>query len=434
MRSLPTLALTASVGVMGLALAPAASAASPDGSVAYLAAQLETGGNRLVTESGGQSFDDLGLTIDAVLGMSAAGTGGDASSAATDYLVAHAGTYYGAGSEVYSAATAKMLTFASARGLNPRDVGGTDLVTKLQSLEQANGQFTDQSEYGDYSNTLGQSFGIIGLKRAGTNPSPASVDFLLAQQCDDGGFSLEFKDDCVSDPDSTSLAVQALDTVGGHDAAVQDAADYLESRQDSSGGVGGGATTEGANANSTGLAAVAFRLAGRDGARTEALGYLDELTFGCDTPKLAGAVAYNTSDFDAAVAKGESAAPDGTITRSTAQALLGRTDQSYATVTSDGQTPATPTTDCAAPTPGGDSDGSDDGSTDEPSGNSTTPSGGSTTPSGDSSPAAQPEIPAVVQTDGVSTGGPVWFLAFGAAGIASGLTLVARRRGAEQRN
>ncbi|MDN5718509.1 MAG: hypothetical protein L0G89_14875, partial [Janibacter sp.] len=357
MRSLPTLALTASVGVLGLALAPAASAATPDGSVAYLAAQLEAGGDRLVTEYGGQSFDDLGLTIDAVLGMSAAGTGGDASSAATDYLVAHAGTYYGYGDEVYSAATAKLLTFASARGLDPRNVGGTDLVTQLQSLEQANGQFTDQSEYGDYSNTLGQSFGIIGLKRAGTNPSTASVDFLLAQQCDDGGFSLEFTDGCLSDPDATSTAVQALDVVGGHDAAIQAAADYLESRQDSSGGVGGGSTTEGSNANSTGLAAVAFRLAGRDGARTDALGYLDALTFGCDTPALAGAVAYNTSDFDAAVATGESAAPDGTITRSTAQALLGQTDQSYATVTSAGQTAATPELDCAAPpAPGDDTD------------------------------------------------------------------------------
>lgn len=428
MRSLPTLALTASLGVLGLALAPAASAASPDGSVAYLAAQLETGGDRLVTESGGQSFDDLGLTIDAVLGMSAAGTGGDASNAATDYVVAHAGTYYGYGDEVYSAATAKLLTFASARGLDPRNVGGTDLVTKLQSLEQANGQFADQSEYGDYSNTLGQSFGVIGLKRAGTNPSPASVDVLLAQQCDDGGFSLEFTKGCTSDPDATSLAVQALDTVGGHDAVITDAADYLEGRQDSSGGVGGGASTEGVNANSTGLAAVAFRLAGRDGARTDALGYLDSLTFGCDTPELTGAVAYNQSDFDAAVAKGESAAPDGTITRSTAQALLGRTDQSYASVTSEGQTTSTPVTDCGAPTPGGDSDGSD-GSTDEPTDTSTAPSGDSS-----GTPAAQPEIPAVVQTDGVSTGLPMWFLAFGAAGIASGLTLVARRRGAEQRH
>lgn len=416
MRSLPSLALTATIGVAGLALAPAASAATPDDSVAYLAAQLEAGDDRLVVESGGQSYDDLGLTIDAVLGMSAAGTGGDASAAATDYVVANAGSYYGFGEEIYSAANGKLLTFASARGLDPRSLGGVDLVAQQLSLEADTGQFVDQSQWGDYSNTLGQSFGIIGLKRAGTNPTPASIDFLLAQQCDDGGFSLEFKDGCISDPDATSTAVQALDVVGGHDAAVQDAADYLEARQDSSGGVGGGSTTEGSNANSTGLAATALRIAGRDDTRAQALAYLDTLTFGCDTPALAGAVAYNRADFDAAVAKGAQAAPDGTITRSTTQALLGRTDQSYATVTSAGQAAATPDLDCAAPAPGDDTDAGSGDSDDTGTG------------TGTDEPVAQPEIPAVVQTDGVTSTTPVWALGLGTGLLAVGVTLAARRR------
>uniref|UniRef100_UPI001962451A hypothetical protein n=1 Tax=Janibacter anophelis TaxID=319054 RepID=UPI001962451A len=82
MRLRPALALTASVGAAGLVLAPAATAATPDDSVAYLAGQLEAGGDRLTVESGGQTYDDLGLTIDAVLAMSAAGSGGDASAAA----------------------------------------------------------------------------------------------------------------------------------------------------------------------------------------------------------------------------------------------------------------------------------------------------------------------------------------------------------------
>lgn len=418
MRLRPALALTASVGAAGLVLAPAATAATPDDSVAYLAGQLEAGGDRLTVESGGQTYDDLGLTIDAVLAMSAAGSGGDASAAATDYVVANAGSYYGYGEDVYAAATGKLLTFASARGLDPRSVGGVDLVAQLQSLEADSGQFVDRSQWGDYSNTLGQAFGIIGLKRAGTNPTPASVDFLLAQQCEDGGFSLEFADGCVSDPDATSTAVQALAAVGGQDAAVQDAADYLEGRQGKDGGVGGGATTEGANANSTGLAATAFAVAGRDDARAQALGYLDSLTFGCETPALAGAVAYNRADFDAAVAQGAQAAPDGTITRSTAQALMGRTDSSYVTVTSGPQTPATPALDCAAPAPGDDDSagsGSDTGSGDAGS---------------DDDATAQPEIPAVVQTDGALSATPVWALGLGAGLGALVLTLAVRRRAA----
>lgn len=420
MRSLPTLALTASIGVVGLALAPAASAAAPDESVAYLATQLETGGNRLTVESGGQSYDDLGLTIDAILGMSASGTGGEISQTATDYVIANAGAYYGFGDEVYAAATAKLLTFVSARGLDPRDVGGVDLVEQLQSLEDENGQFVDRSEWGDYSNTLGQSFGVIGLKRAGTNPSPASIDTLLAQQCQDGGFSLDFAAGCVSDPDATSVAVQALETVGGHDTATASAADYLQSRQASDGGVGGGATTEGPNANSTGLAAVAFRLTGRQDARTAALGYLQSLTFGCDTPALAGGIAYNRADFDTASARGADAAPDGTITRSTAQALLGLTDQSYASVTATNQSAATPALDCAAPTPDGDDGTSDDD--------------GSATPVEDTDTPAAPEIPAVVQTDGVTTFAPAWPLALGAAALAAGTTVLVRRRTRQQQS
>lgn len=421
MRSVPTLALTAALGVVGLALAPAASAADQDATVHYLAEQLAVGDNRLVVESGGMSYDDLGMTIDAVLGMTASGTGGDASAAATDYIVANAGTYYGTGDEVYSAATAKLLTFASARNLNPRDVGGVDLVAKLRSLEQSTGQFADQSQWGDYSNTLGQSFALIGLERAGVNPSSASVDFLLQQQCDDGGFSLQYTDGCVSDPDATSLAVQALGAIGGQGAAVQEAADFLIARQDANGGIGGGATTEGINANSTGLAAVALGVAGRDAARAAAVDYVRSLTFGCDTPALTGAIAYNQADFDAAVAQGADARPDGTITRTTTQAIMALTNSTYATVTAQGQTAATPATGCAPAT---------DEPTDEGTGDADT--GSVETPAADDE--ATPERPAVVQTDGVTTTAPNALLALGGGAAAAAIVLVIRRRPALQRH
>ncbi|WEV79504.1 terpene cyclase/mutase family protein [Janibacter cremeus] len=447
MRSVSTLALTASLGAVGLALAPAASAATPDDSVRYLADRLADGDDRLLVEAGGQSYADHGLTIDAVLGMSAAGTGGDAAAAATDWVVANSGAYIGSGEEAYSAATAKLLTFAGARGLDPRDVAGVDLVARLQSLEQGNGQFADQSEYGDYSNTLGQSFALIGLERAGVNPSTASVDFLLAQQCDDGGFRLNFDepdtsqdDACVSDPDATSTAVQALDVVGGHDATVQDAADYLVSRQGADGGVAGGRTTEGVNANSAGLAAVAFRLAGREDARGRALQYLESVTFGCETPALAGGIAYNRADFDAATAQGADAQPDGTITRTTAQAILGQTDESYATVSASGQSAATPTLECATAEPSDDGTTGPTGPTDEATGDpadgTTEPTddatAGPTTPTDGGTTAPEPERPEVVQTDGATTGTPDLLLALGAGGLTAALVVVARRRTAPQ--
>lgn len=444
MRSVSTLALTASLGAVGLALAPAASAAAPDASVHYLADRLADGDDRLLVEAGGQSYADHGLTIDAVLGMSAAGTGGDAAAAATDWVVSASGAYIGSGDEAYAAATAKLLTFAGARGLDPRDVAGVDLVAQLRSLEQGNGQFADQSEYGDYSNTLGQSFALIGLERADVNPSTAAVDFLLAQQCDDGGFRLTFDkpdepddDACVSDPDATSTAVQALDVVGGHDASVQDAAEYLVGRQGADGGVAGGTTTEGVNANSAGLAAVAFRLAGRDDARARALQYLESLTFGCDTPALAGGIAYNRADFDAATAQGADAQPDGTITRTTAQAILGQTDESYATVSASGQSAATPTLECATTEPTDDAtDGPAADNTTEPTDSATESTdeatGGPADEAAGDTAAPEPERPEVVQTDGATTGTPDLLLALGAGGLTAAVVVVVRRRAASQ--
>lgn len=455
MRSTPTLALTAAVGVVGLALAPAAGAATtPEDSVAYLAAQLEAGGDRLTSDSGGQSYDDLGLTIDGVLGMTGAGSGGEASAAATDYVVANAGSYTGADGEVYAAATAKLLTFASARGLDPRDVNGVDLVEQLEGLEQDNGQFTDRSEYDDYSNTIGQSFALIGLKRAGVNPSTASVDVLLEQQCADGGFSLSFGGDCVSDPDATSMAVQALDTVGDQDAAVQDAASFLEASQESDGGVVGGTTTEGANANSTGLAAIALRLAGRDEARASALDFLESLTFGCETPAIAGAIAYDKSGFDEASGQGADAEPDGTVTRATAQALLGLTEESYATVTAQGQAAAAPSIDCDDAPGAGEGDGSqDDGSEDtagegptgqdDPAGDqsddtATGDDASGDAAAGDSGDAGMgtdaPARPEVVQTDGGPLTAPLSLLPVAAGGLVIVAALIGRRHVTSRRH
>ena len=128
--------VTAAVGAGLVALVPSTAVAAPeggartvDGAVAYLADGLEADGDRIQVTSEGQTFDDLGLTIDTVLAMTAAGSGGTAASAATDYIVQHADTYDGAGTEVYAGATGKLLTFASARGLDPRDLGGTDPVS-----------------------------------------------------------------------------------------------------------------------------------------------------------------------------------------------------------------------------------------------------------------------------------------------------------------
>lgn len=351
MRSVPALALAASLAIVGPGLAPAASAAGHhEGTVAYLAEQLEADGDRIQVTSEGQTFDDLGLTIDTVLAMTASGSGGDASEAATDHVLANADSYDGTGAEVYAGATAKLLTFASARGLDPHDLAGTDLVAQLQHLEQPDGQFTDDSEHGDYSNTLGQSLGLISLERAGADPSTGAVDFLLAQQCDDGGFSLKYTTGCESDPDATALAVQALSAVGGHGSEMARAVDHLVAKQGDEGGVGGGTTTKGSNSNSTALAAVAFALADEEEAHAAAFGYLESLIFGCATPALTGALAYDKTSFEAATAQGRDAEPTDQIIRATAPGLLALSGESYVSVSADGQESDVTSTDCSEDT------------------------------------------------------------------------------------
>lgn len=425
--------LTASLAASGallVALAPAALAEQPADGAAFLAERLEANDDRLKAEFGGESYDDLGLTLDAIFSITATGTADAQAAASTQYVVSNAGAYYGTGEDVYAGATAKLLTAATARGLDPRAVGGVDLVERLQSLEQESGQFADASQWGDYSNSLGQSFALIGLSRAGANPSTAAVDFLLAQQCADGGFSLDYVDGCVSDPDATSVAIQALSVVGGHDDVVAAAADYLEGKQGTNGGLGGGATTEGPNANSTGLAAMAFRAAGRDAAAVKAQGFLQSLALGCATPQLAGAIAYDPAAKAELEAKGAAATADDQTTRSSAQALIGLTDQTYVTVSAEGASEAVVAPDC----------GSTGEPTDDPAEPTATPSGDDETPGPQpTQDGDDPARPEVVQTDSgaPADGAPVAVLgALGLLGLASAgssVALAATARGGARR-
>lgn len=70
-----------------------------------------------------------------------------------------------------------------------------------------------------------------------------AVDWLVGQQCADGGFA-SFRADAskacdaktVLDTNATAVAVQALAALGGHDAAVKKGVDWLKSVQNEDGG------------------------------------------------------------------------------------------------------------------------------------------------------------------------------------------------------
>ncbi|MDH6584306.1 hypothetical protein M2161_003412 [Streptomyces sp. SAI-133] len=108
-----------------------------------------------------------------------------------------------------------------------------------------------------YDGVWRQSFALIALHRAHTEPAAAAVDWLAGQQCESGAFPAFRANPAKAcdakltvDTNSTAAAAQALSAVGGHGTAVTKAVNWLKSVQNKDGGWGftpGGAS----DANST---------------------------------------------------------------------------------------------------------------------------------------------------------------------------------------
>jgi LPXTG-motif cell wall-anchored protein len=181
---------------------------------------------------------------------------------------------------------------------------------------------------------------VLTLARAGSAP-PTAVSFLAGSACSNGGFPLQFDaSPCVSDPDTTALAVQAL-AAAGDGAAATAGIRWLVGDQRPDGSFGGGGSSTGPNTNSTGLAGQALRAAGSTAAAGRAAAYIRGLQSGCATPPAQhGAIALDGTGFVAAKA-----------TRATPQALLGLSGPGLLTLDGSGTEPAAPELACAAPPP-----------------------------------------------------------------------------------
>jgi hypothetical protein len=292
----------------------------------------------------GGSYFDGGNTIDAVIALNAVGTEPAQADASLSYLRANLDTYIGSFGEVYAGPVAKALLAAVVAGADPTSFGGHDLVAELQALETTEGRFSDESTYGDYSNTIGQSLAIIALSRAGEGLNAASVQLLLDRQCQDGGFrgDLGGSGACASDADATAFAVQALlvaaDTLvcgtddDGFSAEVSSAAqrglDRLEDVQNASGGF---VSDDGAvNANTTGVAAQALTAGGRTTAADDANAFILTLQYGDSSPEaLRGGIAFSADTRSTTV-------PSDTDLRATPQATLALAHDSLVDVVAPG--------------------------------------------------------------------------------------------------
>ena len=288
-------------------------------------------GTHLVTDFGGTSYDDPGLTLDAVLGFAAAKTNDVRGAKALAWLAAPDTllSYLGTGTdESYAGAHAKLVLALQVRGENPRSYGGRDILSELRSLQRADGRLSDRSKWGDYSNAFGQSFGAVALKRAGSPAANRAAGYLAGQACADGGVPIAFEQaTCVGDRDATALAIQAFRATG-RDGAAAKAANWLRTA---------GAP---ANTNSAGLSAAALDLVAgtaNGSAAGSARANVRTLQQGCAAPfARRGAIAFDDSGFVAATAP-----------RATAQAVLGLTSANLATLTSAGSIAYAPILACS---------------------------------------------------------------------------------------
>lgn len=337
--------------------APASLAAPADAALDWLEGELAADGGYLTTsyeyEGNVYSYDDWGLTIDAILALAADGRGsGGAAATATGLVEDNIGDYVTGGAfgpdDRYAAALGKSLLMASIQGADPTSFGGFDLVSELLARMQTAGpdagRFSDLTGWGDdYSNGLGQALAIMGLARTtGGAPDPA-LEFLLDQQCPAGGFRVDYTSsggctsDAASSVDATGFAIQALTAVEPTCAvrdAVSDGVAWLLASQTGNGAFGG---ESGANTNSTGLAAQALRAVGSEAAADSAAAFVTglQLASGDDS----GAIALNQAGYDSAADGIATLERDG-FRRATGQAVLALDLPAYSEIGADPVDPA----------------------------------------------------------------------------------------------
>jgi hypothetical protein len=286
-------------------------------------------------------FDDWGLTIDGLFALAADPDRTRAAKRVGRAVRNHVDDYTVYQGDRAAGATGKVLLAARVLRADPRSFGGHDVRGDLLGLLDRRGPDRGRlkdSGTSDFSNTLGQAYGVLGLSRSGGVPGSA-VHFLLEQRCSEGYFRLTMTaattcndDSSSADVDATALAVQALvaaDRRGGvsvRDRLIERSGAWLARVQRRSGGFGGGVATPATNTNSTGVAAQALSLTGHDAAVREAGQYVANMqVVRADGRRLAGdrgAIAYNREGLRLARQQGITAETRDQFRRATTQAVF----------------------------------------------------------------------------------------------------------------
>jgi hypothetical protein len=256
-RRLTTASLVAALALLaGLAPASTSGAAGPRATTVaaaqlpqlpaarqgaqWLASQFNSKG--YIPTAPGSDQADLSSTAQSILALSAANVDLGTARSALTYLESNVDAYVQSGGADQPAELALLILDAEALGANPQSFGGTDLVTRLLATEQTSGPdaglFGTEAQAAAYSaGGYQQGLALAALAAAGikgTSQVTSAVNWLVAEQCPDGGWTSpdNVNNGCDGSPadyagpdtNSTSLAVEGLVAQGALTPAVSTSA------------------------------------------------------------------------------------------------------------------------------------------------------------------------------------------------------------------
>ncbi|HET6878032.1 MAG TPA: hypothetical protein VFH38_10925 [Jatrophihabitans sp.] len=263
-----------SAGRSSAAAAPGAAVTTEPVAAAagWLVTQFENGkhlpapdGDHFDEKYGSTVYPDYGAEADVIFGLAAAKVGAAKIATALSYLRRHVAAYAGFGDPhgPYDGSIGKLALAAVVAGADPRHFAGHDLIGQLARDECPAGasKCTPGSAANIYS-SISESFVLLAEARAGHQPTPRAVAYLLSLQCPAGGFPDGVKP-CTgaADDDATAYAIMALQAAGGHRSAVRRASRWLAGERTTG---GYWVSQHRPNVNTTGLAAAALAGAGQD--------------------------------------------------------------------------------------------------------------------------------------------------------------------------
>ena len=259
-----TLTLTPLAATPTLATAPTKTADPVQAAAGWLAARVTAGA--LAPSS----------LADAVIAFAAAGVGANAAATAVVQLEASVDSYILSGATLQAGPLGKVMLAVAIAGGDVHSFGGHDLEADLRGLMAASGD--DAGRFGS-AMVYDQSLDILALATTASGVPPAAGTWLADKQCPDGDYS--YDGTCPSfspDPDSTAIAIQALQAAGAS-TALGNAETWLLAQQAGDGSLASWGTP---NSSSTAAAAEAYRALGHTAEADHAAAYTATLQHGCD--------------------------------------------------------------------------------------------------------------------------------------------------------